>query len=363
MKITLHGAAQEVGRSCVEVKEAGIRFLFDSGLKIAPTESLYPHTPTDLKNVKAIFLSHCHLDHCGALPYFFHRGFAGNVFCTSMTKSITRIILKDNWKVSRIKNFVQEYNKKDINKILDNFKIINNYSPQQYEGIKFVYQDAGHIPGASSIAAEINKKTVLYSGDINTSDTRLVGPARIETRNPDAFIIETTYGDREHEDRDLQEKDFLNTIKETLDDDGKVLIPTFAIGRAQEMLLLLARKDFGVPIYLDGMAKKVAHEYINDPTYIKNPNELKRAFERAHPVDGRKERENIVKEQAIFLTTSGMMDGGPVLDYIKHFWFEERNSILMTGYQTEGSNGRLLIEKKHLLPAHRKWRDLRIPCL
>lgn len=345
LKLILHGAAQEVGRSCVEIKDKGMRFFFDAGLKIGAEESHYPKIPKGLGNVGGVFLSHCHLDHSGALPYLYHLGLKSRVFCTSITKDITKILLKDSWKVGRIKHMVPEYEKRDINKILRNFEIINYKEPDYIDGARFEYFDAGHIPGAASPYLEFNGKKILYSGDINTETTRLVDKAKIPVKDVDVFVVETTYGDRDHPERYTQEVGLLDNVQEALDNGGKALIPTFAVGRAQEVLMILADRNFNVPIYLDGMSKRITEDYLAKPEFLRDDELLNRALRKVRFVTGWKERQEIVKEQAIFVTTSGMMDGGPVIDYLTHLWFEENTKILLTGFQTHGTNGRLLLEK------------------
>jgi putative mRNA 3-end processing factor len=161
----------------------------------------------------------------------------------------------------------------------------------------------------------------------------------------DILIIESTYGNRQHPDRKKTEKDFLDLVGKRIKQ-GPVVIPSFAVGRAQEMLLLLQRRAWDVPVYVDGMAKKVTELLFNYPDTFKNANELRTAYSKARQIKGSHERDSAVKEKAIFITTSGMLDGGPVVRYLEEFYDNPNASFLLTGYQVRDSNGRMLLENK-----------------
>jgi putative mRNA 3-end processing factor len=179
-------------------------------------------------------------------------------------------------------------------------------------------------------------------------DTELLNGAQTSFPKIDVMICEATYGDREHPSRQKEVKRFLDTVQDTVSFGGSVIIPAFAVGRAQEVLLMLAKRDFGVPVYLDGMAKKVTQLYLRHGRYLKSAEAMQDAFSRAAPVSGWRDRKDIVKQRAIVVTTSGMMDGGPVIDYMRHHYFDTKNAVLLTGYQAEGCNGRHMLETGRL---------------
>jgi putative mRNA 3-end processing factor len=342
MIFRFYGGAGEVGRSCVEADE---RFLFDSGLKISEEGSEYPAV-NDLSHIKAVLLSHAHLDHTGSLPLFNSMGLKCGIFCNQMTRDTAKILLSDSYHIELLNKLHPEYNKENLNNVISFMQNIKYDHVQEFDSkTKFSFHDAGHIPGSASILLESSGKRVLYTGDININSTRLLEGLNYNIENVDVMICEATYGDRDHPDRKEQENELIKEIKATLDRDGGVLLPSFAVGRAQEMMMILKEHDFGVPVFIDGMAKKVTNIYLKKPEYIKSQRELIDATAKVRFVKNWKQRAEIARQQGIFITTSGMLDGGPVLDYMGYMYHNDRNSVLLTGYQVEGSNGRLLLDE------------------
>ena len=343
MKITLHGAAQEVGRSCVEVS-AKDKYLIDCGLKIAKGGNQFPEG-VKVKDVKGVFISHAHLDHTGALPLFNARGLNCPIYCTAETKEISKVLLKDSLHIEMLGSEDPNYEEENIWKVLDLMKNVQYRKEQKLNNIKYTFHDAGHIPGSASVKLNIDGKNILYTGDINTSESELLKGADTDYGKVDVMISESTYGDREHPSRDKEENNFLNAAKDTVDKNGVCLVPVFGVGRAQEVILMLSRMDLGVPIYLDGMAKKITDLFLQRPKYLKDKS-LKKASEKVNYVKNWKERETIVKEPAIVVSTAGMMSGGPVMAYMKHLSYQENSSVLLTGYQAHGTNGESLLNKR-----------------
>ncbi|MBN2457763.1 MBL fold metallo-hydrolase [Candidatus Woesearchaeota archaeon] len=329
-----------MGRSCIEVDK---RFLFDSGLKISEEGSEYPQVE-DLSHIKAVFLSHAHLDHTGALPIFNTIGLRCSIYCNSMTRETAKVLLKDSYHIELLKKHHAAYDRDNINNVVSFMQNVRYNKSYSVDGAEFRFLDAGHIPGSSSVLLDMGKKRVLYTGDINSSDTRLLKGSSFDADDVDVLICESTYGDREHPDRKAQERDLLSSIKKTIDKSGSVLLPSFAVGRAQEVMMILNDRDFGVPIYLDGMAKKVTGLYQKKPEYIRDNSKLCSAISGVSYVKDWKHRREIARQQGIFVTTSGMLDGGPVLDYLGYLYHNPNNSLFLTGYQVEGSNGRLLMD-------------------
>ncbi|RMF54775.1 MBL fold metallo-hydrolase [Candidatus Woesearchaeota archaeon] len=347
MQLIFHGAAREVGRSCVEVASEK-RFLFDAGIKITAEQPEHPTHIDDLRGIAGVFLSHGHLDHCGALPLLDHTGLRCPIFCTSATKAITRILLKDALKIERIKHHHPAYDKNDVFKALDSVQKVRYGQKNYLEGIEFAFQDAGHIPGSASIMVEVEGKRILYTGDINTTQTMLLKGAFVNFPKINTLICESTYGEKDHPERKKEEKAFLSKVKE-ISDTGSVILPVFAVGRAQEVMMMLAKKDFSVPIYMDGMAKSVTELFEQEPGFIRDVSLLQKSAEKVEFIESRDEREEALKKKGIFLTTSGMLSGGPVIKYLTELGDNPNNGILLTGYQTEDSNGRLLLEEGRVI--------------
>jgi len=272
MKLTFHGAAQEVGRSCIEVEtERSTRILLDAGLKLTTDLNEFPVGMTNLSEIDAVLLSHAHLDHTGALPLLDHQGLYCPVYSTAMTKKLTKLLLEDAYKIGKLKHEQLGYFEEDIQKILNCVKRIKQRESGKILDVNFTFYSAGHIPGSSSILVHADEKTLLYTGDINLAESQLMNGADISFGKVDVLITESTYGDREHPPRKKVEKEFLDKVSETIGKGGSVLIPCFAVGRAQEIMLLLSELNLRVPIYLDGMAKKVTRLILQEPQSIKDP--------------------------------------------------------------------------------------------
>ena len=345
MELKIHGAAKEVGRSAIQLTTNDHKILLDAGIKLAQ-ETSYPLNMDDLTDTDVVFLTHAHLDHSGCLPLLRSHGMHCPVITNSVTKALTRILFKDAYKVEKINRRYVNYSKDDITETLADMQNVKYRKEYGFHELRYQYYDAGHIPGSSMILLEADGKRILYTGDFNTNESLLLNPADVDIPpGIDVLITESTYGDREHLNRKKQREDFIQSIKATIARGGSVIVPVFAVGRAQEILLMLDQHDFGVPVYLDGMAKRVTEQMLAKPKFIKDVNLLKKAIQKVKVVKGFRERKNFIKQQGIFVTTSGMLEGGPVLDYIAGLWENELNSILLTGYQAEYTNGRLLVEE------------------
>jgi putative mRNA 3-end processing factor len=180
----------------------------------------------------------------------------------------------------------------------------------------------------------------LFTGDINTINTRLVWKARpVKT---DVLIMESTYAGREHPDRREHEMNFLNDVAEVIDNGGQVILPSFAVGRTQEMMMTLAGR--GYDIWVDGMGKGISFIYLENPDYIRSQAKLKKAIKGVSMVRGKRDRERASRDADVIITTSGMMDGGPVLSYVERIKNDPKSAIFITGYQVEGTNGRKLLD-------------------
>lgn len=347
MKLIMHGAAREVGRSCIELRSNQRRFLLDCGIKLTEQGTEYPVGLESPDTVNAVFLSHAHLDHSGALPLFDHQGMKCPIIATPTTKALTHLLLEDAFKIGRLQHAAVGYEQFDIDKALACMKNVQLNQSGTVEGAPYQYFNAGHIPGSSSVLLELERKKLLYTGDYNSQETRLMAGGTQDFDAVDIMITESTYGDRDHPSRTVTERRFLQRIEETLMLGGKVLIPSFAVGRAQEILLILARKDWGVPIYIDGMALEATCVLLEHSDSLKKADDLRDALRKVHQVR-RGERRKIISKQSIVVTTSGMLTGGPILDYVKHAHQDVNSAILLTGFQAAHTNGRILMEKQHL---------------
>ncbi|HLC98441.1 MAG TPA: MBL fold metallo-hydrolase [Candidatus Nanoarchaeia archaeon] len=349
MEIVFHGATKEVGRSCVEVITAGKnRFLLDAGIKFSDAGTEFPSPVIEPSGLKGVFISHAHLDHTGYIPLLDANGLRCPIFATEPTKATTKMLLMDAFKIGRIRHEHLGYGEENIAKALSWMRRVKLDRKGSIGDIEFEMFDAGHIPGSASVLIEANeKKRLFYTGDINTTDTRLLKKAEAEYKDLgeiDMMITEATYGGREHPKREKEEKEFIESIKSTIDNGGSVIVPVFAEGRSQEIMLILDKIGLEVPVYLDGMAIEATRMIREFPSSVKDPKALESAFKGVKLVKGVIQREKIAHQQGVFVTTSGMLTGGPVMTYLREMSQNKKNAILLTGYQAEHTNGRLLVE-------------------
>ncbi len=298
-----------------------------------------------------VVLSHAHLDHSGYLPYLYRQGCKAPLITTKPTRDLIQILLAD---YIRLGEGATPYEDKDVLHTLRKAKITEYSRPS--EGIEL--HNAGHILGSAMARVESGGHKILYTGDINDRDTRLLQGTRHGVE-ADTLIIESTYGDPEDRIPSIRDasNELVRTITETFSRGGKVLIPTFAIGRGQELLFLLENYMRSglleeAPIYLDGMVNKVLRLYRHNALFLRREIQHRilssddDPFKSEHyRIPIKKDKSDVfAEEKAIILATSGMLNGGPVLQYLSRMAGDERNALVFTGYQAKGTRGRELLE-------------------
>lgn len=315
------GGCREVGRTAVMVDS----LILDYGIK--PTDP--PEFPLDSSSPSAVLISHAHLDHVGLAPNLMY--YNPKVLMTPPSHDLSTIILKDSMNVMKQAPF----SAKELRQFESNIEEVEYEVPIKVGDKEVEFFNAGHIPGSSSILVK-EKYSILFSGDIKLEGTYLLEEAKVNYPEIDVLIVESTYFGTEHPDRKELEKAFVESILETLDSKGYVIIPAFAIGRTQEILMVLEKH--GLVPYLDGLGKEVSEVILRYPDYIKSPKNLRKALKNAIPVSW-KMREEVLERPCIIVTTAGMLNGGPALFYISKLYNDERSKILLTSYQIEGTNG------------------------
>jgi putative mRNA 3-end processing factor len=333
MKFKFLGGADMVGRMGMTIEGAGKTLLMEYGM--SPTKP--PEYPLQAPKIDHVLLTHSHLDHCGMVPRICGRDRC-ELFTTPLSAEVGEIMMYDSLKIAKAENYPLPYTTGDIERTMRNVVPMTFGDTFDLGKIEVTMHSAGHIPGASMFEFGVDTKT-LYSGDIHTIRQRLVDGARpVDCEN---LFIEGTYGGRTHPDRKTVEKEFLDKIAEVIDRGGTVLIPSFAIGRTQEIMILL--KNQGYEMWVDGMGRSVTRLYIDYPEYLADAKALKNAKRKFNEVRNANMRKDAGRAEVI-LTTGGMMDGGPVLGYLSRIKDNPKNAVLLVGYQADDTNGRRLMD-------------------
>ena len=336
-EIRVLGGGREVGRLSVLLDSGSGRFLFDHGIEVQDFGApIAPKLPLD-----AILLSHAQLDHSGYIPVLYKNGYEGPVYGTGLTFDLSALLLRDSLKVQDREGMEPIYMPHDIKK-MEQKKSVVELGHREHIGSSVVEMvSSGHVPGSASFIVDSGKR-VMFTGDINFVDTQLMKGAEMAYKDIDVLITEATYSYKNHPERTAVEDRLREIAQETIYNNGILLMPTFALGRTQE--LLLALNDLGFPIYLDGMGITASEIIMSYPESIRNAERLKKAFGKAHKITKSSQREALLSKPCIIVTTAGMMNGGPIGYYMKKLHKRENCSLVMTGYMVEGTVGRKLLD-------------------
>ncbi len=334
MKCKFLGGADMVGRMGMTMEGDGMTALIEYGL--SPTKP--PEYPLPAPRIDYAFLTHSHLDHCGMIPQICGKNEC-DLFTTPLSAEIAELMMYDTLKIAKAEDYPQPYTSGDIERTMKAVVPMTYNDQISINHIDVTMLDAGHIPGAAMFQFD-RDVTTIYSGDIHTENQRLVGGAR--PHDCTNLFIEGTYGGRNHPDRKQTEESFLAKIDEVIDRGGKVLIPCFAVGRTQEIMLLL--RNLGYEMWVDGMGRSVTRLFLDYPEYIRDVKHLKAAKRKFNEVRNSNSRISAAKGE-IIVTTGGMLDGGPVLGYLNAIKDDPKSAILLVGYQAEDTNGRMLLEE------------------
>lgn len=350
IQLSFHGAMNSVGASAVLVDTGVEKILFDYGTKVKEMPPQFPiplHGRPDF-----IFLSHCHLDHSGGIPLFFKDKDRIPIYAQSCTKELTELLLLDSVKIHSeyigIEGAQLPFDNNDVRETIRNFIPIDYKKTFKLRETEVTSFDAGHIPGACMFHLK-NEKSVLYTGDYKTSDTRLHKKADESFDDVNVLITESTYAQREHPDRKDQEKQLVRLINETISKDGIALITGFAVGRIQEILLILDKHGIDYPVYIDGMAKKATTIINRYRNLLKDSKGLDKALEKVQYIASERMRRKVIKKPCAILTTSGMLSGGPAIWFLKRLYDDRKSSLILTGWQMEGTPGKILLETGKLI--------------
>jgi len=365
VRLTFLGATREVTGSSILLEASGKKVLLDCGLfqgTRMSEERNYSPFPFRASEIDFVIVCHAHLDHTGRLPKLAREGFTGKVFATAPTRELTQLVLEDSEKLMEEKaereNILPLYKIEDVSRILDQFETLSyeqtvEISPE----IKITLKNAGHILGSAVAFVESRGVRLAYTSDLGNVPSLLLNPpAHID--NADYIICESTYGGRVHEDVKSRRLKLAEVINNTISQNGILMIPSFAIERTQELLHDI--EDFcsvsgcdRPTFYLDSpLAQKVTAVFGKYPEYMSatlQKNHKNRNFfglERIHfsnSVDESKQLE-LAPNPKVIIAGSGMMNGGRILHHLLNFASDGKNSILILGYQAQGTLGRRIFE-------------------
>jgi len=363
IRLTYLGSGRQVGRSCIFLQTPESRVLLDCGINVASADKPYPYLDApefDINELDAVILSHAHIDHCGFIPYLFKFGYKGPVYCTEPTRDVSALLMLDYIKIQRAEGQEPIYSSEDIKEMVKHtttleYDEVSDITPD----VRITLYNAGHILGSAMVHLHIGNglHNILYSGDQKYGKTLLLEPAVTMFPRLETLMLEATYGGKENIMPHRQETDeeLMNIIKETIARNGKVLIPTLGVGRAQEVMLAIEAmvregRMEPVPVHIDGMVWDVTAIHTAYPEYLNNSIRklifhkdqnpfLHEIFKR---VGSQKERMGIIENEGacVVLATSGMLTGGPSVEYLKHLCDNPKNAMGFVNYQGEGSMGR-----------------------
>lgn len=381
MKITFIGATHEVTGSCYYLEAAGKKFLVDCGMEQGPNYYENMEIPVPCKDLDFVLLTHAHMDHSGNLPAIYAKGFQGPIYATDATCHLCDIMLRDSahiqmfeaeWRTRKARrqgkpDYVPAYTMQDAMGVLQNFvncPYEKKITPAP--GIEVRFIDAGHLLGSASIEVTITEgdisKKLVFSGDIGNLDQPLIkDPTYLH--EADYVIMESTYGDRSHGERPDYVQCLAQIIQETFDRGGNLVIPSFAVGRTQEMLYFIRQiKADGLVHGHDGFKVYVDSPLANEATTIfaehnydcydeeaialtqKGVNPLSFPGLRVSVTSDDSRAINFDEECKVIISASGMCDAGRIKHHLKHNLWGENNTILFVGYQAVGTLGRTLLE-------------------
>jgi putative mRNA 3-end processing factor len=338
MNLEFLGGAREVGRSAVLVND---RLLLDYGMKSGTP----PGFPVGSVSPEAVVVSHGHLDHVGAVPALLSGDGRPEIHWTPPTRELARTLARDTLKL-RGGTYGCPFTESELKRLTQVSETHSYEESFAAAGHEVTLYNAGHIPGSAHVLVDDGETRLCYTGDFHTGHPgrgqRLVAPS---TARPDADVVvcESTYADTTHGSREHVEERFAESVRRTLWNGGTVVIPAFAIGRTQELLLVCAAHD--IDCYVDGMGKGVTEMCRRHPEFVRDSDALDRAAAHARFVTGRDgQRKRIAKDSTAIITTSGMLSGGPAMTYIPEIRANPANLVAMTGHQVAGTPGRELLE-------------------
>lgn len=364
VRITTLGGVQQVGRSAFLLQTRESSVLLDCGTNPGSTRPFdafprFDNPAFEVDSLDAVIVSHAHLDHCGLVPFLYKYGYDGPVYCSAPTSSLMTLLQLDYLDVAGKQGVIAHYDQKDVRECVLHttplrYGVVTDIAPD----IRLTLHNAGHILGSSLVHLHVGEglHNIVYTGDYKYARTMLLEGATTEFPRVETLITESTYGgpDDLMPSRLEAEQRMTTIVNSTLERKGKVIIPVPAVGRAQEIMLILdgyMRRGLmkEAPVFLEGMISEATAIHTAFPEYLGREVRHSILHDGTNPfqsdyftiVEHPNVRQEIVEgEPCIVMATSGMLEGGPVIEYFKSLADDERNMLIFVSYQIEGTLGR-----------------------
>ena len=363
VRLSFLGSGRQVGRSAILLQTPESRILLDCGVDVSTDENPYPYLEApefNIQELDAVIVSHAHMDHTGMIPYLFKFGYRGPVYCTAPTRDIMALVLLDFIRIQRSEGKDPIYTQDDIKEmvkhtIILDWEEVTDITPD----IRITLFNSGHILGSSEVHINIGNglHNLLYTADLKYGKTKLLSAGHTQFQRCETMIIEATYGGKGNvQQSETYKMEYLKEIiKTTVERGGKILMPTLGTGKAQEVMIMveeMVRTGIidEIPVYIDGMVWDITAIHTAYPEFLsssvrklifhkdQNPF-LSKTFKRVGSV---KERKEVIEDKGpcVIIATSGMLVGGPSVEYLKQLAGDKRHSLVFTCYQGEGTLGR-----------------------
>ncbi|MBU0457197.1 MAG: beta-CASP ribonuclease aCPSF1 [Nanoarchaeota archaeon] len=368
VRLSCLGASRQVGRTCFLLQTPESRVLIDCGIDPSQDEGpeAYPFLDApefNISEIDAIIVTHSHLDHSGLLPYLFKFGYRGPVYCTLPTRDVMSLLQLDMIKIQRSEGKEPIYSSEEVRQmvlhtICPDYEEVTDITPD----VRLTFYNAGHILGSSIVHLNIGNglHNFAYTGDLKYARTNVLEPANTQFPRLETLMMEATYGGKTNVMAEQEADEYMiKTIKETFERGGKVLMPVLGSGRAQEVMIIVERlmrekKIPDAPVYIDGMLWDITAIHTAYPEYL-NRNIREQIFHKENnpflseifkKVGSSKERKQIMLEEGpcLILATSGMLTGGPSVEYLKGLAEGDKHSLIFSCYQPPGSLGHRIRE-------------------
>ena len=361
IRLSALGGFREVGRSCILMQTRDSNILLDVGLNVGNPNERFPFFEIPeftIRDLDAVIISHAHLDHCGLVPFLYKYGYRGPVYSTLPTRNLSTMLQLDFIQICEKEGYPSPYSKRDVKStVLHTIPLSWGKVTDIAPDIKLTLHNSGHILGSSMVHLHFGKGdyNFVYTGDFKYQKTRLLEKAAVKFPRVEALLIESTYGGPQDRipSRQESERELKQILNSTLKRGGKVLIPVLAVGRAQELLIVLEEyisKGFidKVPIFIDGLISEATAIHTANPDFLSSDLREKILHQGKNPflsdyfetVSAQEERLNIITGgPCIILATSGMLIGGPSVQYLKALAEDPNNALIFVSYQVSGTLG------------------------